>query len=281
MDCDTTGIEPDLGLVKFKSRGGGNMAIVNQTVPRALRKLATPRWSHSPSRPTSTRTSQSSGRPVSSPSTCRSSPAPWATTPFTTWPRSNDGCGAALHLGSDLQDGDMPEDATIEDVENLHMDAWKLGVKAVAIYRDNCRSVSHSPPRRRRREFHVVGDRHDSVAPNCSRGSTISKRRSSGEVRRGAGHRRTVRERMPRRRVSTTFSFRVADCEGYVPLANGKTDVRARCSSRFPSRFDPRGHHGCVLDLAQPGSAARCAARDVRAQVRQHEVRAIGYDRRR
>jgi len=85
MDCDTTGIEPDLGLVKFKKLvGGGNMAIVNQTVPRALRKLG---YSEIESLAIEAYIDENKsivGARAFTPSTSRSSPAPWATTPSTT-----------------------------------------------------------------------------------------------------------------------------------------------------------------------------------------------------
>ena len=81
MDCDTTGIEPDLGLVKTKKLvGGGTMSIVNQTVPRALDALVTDETRSPRSSPTSTSTSRSSARRTCGPSTCRCSPARWVTT---------------------------------------------------------------------------------------------------------------------------------------------------------------------------------------------------------
>ena len=79
MDCDTTGVEPDLALVKFKKLvGGGSMQIVNQTVPRALRSSATRRSRSRRSSSTSPSTATSSTRPASSPSTTRCSTARWA-----------------------------------------------------------------------------------------------------------------------------------------------------------------------------------------------------------
>ena len=86
MDCDTTGIEPDLGLCKTKKLvGGGTMSIVNQTVPRALRRLGyTPSRSKTSS-PTSTRTNPFSAHRIFSPTIWQFSPAPWATTSSITW----------------------------------------------------------------------------------------------------------------------------------------------------------------------------------------------------
>ena len=87
MDCDTTGIEPDLALTKAKKLvGGGTMFIVNQTVPRALRNLGyTDDADRRDRRRTSTSTRRSSARRCSRPSTCRCSRARWATTRSTTW----------------------------------------------------------------------------------------------------------------------------------------------------------------------------------------------------
>ena len=86
MDCDTTGIEPDLGLCKMKKLvGGGTMPIVNQTVPRALRRLGYTDGADRRDRRLHRRaTSRSSAPRTSRPSTCRCSPARWATTPSTT-----------------------------------------------------------------------------------------------------------------------------------------------------------------------------------------------------
>ena len=85
MDRDTTGIEPDLGLVKMKKLvGGGTMSIVNQTVPRASSSSSATGPARTTSSPTSTSTSRSSAPRTCSRSTYRCSPARWATTPSTT-----------------------------------------------------------------------------------------------------------------------------------------------------------------------------------------------------
>ena len=90
MDCDTTGIEPDLGLVKTKKLvGGGTMSIVNQTVPRAAPTSATPTTGGRRDHRLHRRAQVDRGcARTCRPSTCRSSPAPWATTPSTTWATS-------------------------------------------------------------------------------------------------------------------------------------------------------------------------------------------------
>ena len=108
----------------------------------------------------------------------------------------------------------MPEDATIEDVENLHMDAWKLGVKAVAIYRDNCKvGQPLSTAKKDGDESTSSVTATDSVAAELY--TKIHKLEAALDLAKSEGSHvlvGAVRERMPRRRESATFSFRVADC---------------------------------------------------------------------
>ena len=104
MDCDTTGIEPDLGLVKTKKLvGGGTMSIVNQTVPRALRRLG-----YGDDQIVEIVAYIDEHKSISGPRTCGqstfpSSPARWVTTSSTTRPREDDGGGTAFHLRRDLE----------------------------------------------------------------------------------------------------------------------------------------------------------------------------------
>ena len=87
----------------------------------------------------------------------------------------------------------MPEEATVEDVEDLHVEAWRMGLKAIAIYRDNCK----------------VGQPL-SVQKSGSAQTKIER------VVETIVLQEPVRQKLPRRRNSKTFSFRVADCHGYV-----------------------------------------------------------------
>ena len=114
----------------------------------------------------------------------------------------------------------MPEDLTIEDVEQLHIDAWRLGIKAVAIYRDNCKvaqplSTAESAAIRR---DDVPAVRGRGAHPSWRPGSPNSRRRWPTSSGRRTQSGRPVRERLPRKRKSMTFTFRVADCEGYVTV---------------------------------------------------------------
>ncbi|MGC1239467.1 MAG: vitamin B12-dependent ribonucleotide reductase [Acidimicrobiales bacterium] len=226
MDCDTTGIEPDLGLVKFKKLvGGGNMAIVNQTVPRALRVLGY-----------SVDEVEAIVGYIDEHKTIVGAPALKAEhLPVFACSMGDNTIHYSGHVrmmgavqpfisGAISKTVNMPEDATIEDVENLHLDAWRLGIKAVAIYRDNCKvgqplstatkgGVGQSAP-----DEVVVDVDATEVLDLYAR---ISRLEAALEHARDEGAHVLVgalRERLPRRRRSSTFAFRVADCEGYVTV---------------------------------------------------------------
>ena len=139
MDCDTTGVEPDLGLVKTKKLvGGGTMSIVNQTVPRALAKLG-----YGPDQVAEIVAY------VNEHMSILGTPhlAPEHLPVFACSMGDNTihysghirmmGAVQPFISGAISKTVNMPEDVTVEDVEQLHIDAWRLGIKAVAIYRDN------------------------------------------------------------------------------------------------------------------------------------------------
>jgi ribonucleoside-diphosphate reductase alpha chain len=119
----------------------------------------------------------------------------------------------------------LPEDVTVEDIEQLHLDAWRLGIKAVAIYRDNCKvgqplSTTKKAGVGEGGDFSPPGSEAEArdraaAAKIAELEAALSQaqNRSRDTVVVGA-----VRERLPRRRKSSTFAFRVADCEGYVTV---------------------------------------------------------------
>ncbi|WP_055481426.1 vitamin B12-dependent ribonucleotide reductase [Sphaerimonospora mesophila] len=141
MDCDTTGIEPDLALVKFKKLvGGGSMQIVNQTIPRALRKLGYQKEQIE----AIVEYIAEHGHVVEAPGLKREhyqvfdcamgerAIAPMghvrmmaATQPFLS--------------GAISKTVNLPESATVDDIEQVYLEGWKLGLKALAVYRDNCK----------------------------------------------------------------------------------------------------------------------------------------------
>ena len=221
MDCDTTGVEPDLGLVKFKKLvGGGNMSIVNQTVPRALARLG-----YSPAQVEAIVAYIDVNKSIVG--------APDLKPEHLDVFACSMGDNTIHYLGHVKMMGaiqpfisgaisktvNMPEDATIEDVENLHLDAWRLGVKAVAIYRDNCKVGQPLSTAKKDGESASSVVATDSVAAELY--TKIHKLETALELAKTEGSHvvvGAVRERLPRRRVSTTFAFRVADCEGYATV---------------------------------------------------------------
>jgi ribonucleoside-diphosphate reductase alpha chain len=222
MDCDTTGIEPDLGLVKFKKLvGGGNMSIVNQTVPRALRVLG-----YSEEETSVIEAYIDENKSIVGAPGLKAEHLPV----FACSMGDNSihylghvkmmGAVQPFISGAISKTVNMPEDASIEDVANLHMDAWKLGVKAVAIYRDNCKvGQPLSMAKKDGEESTSSVTATDSVAAELY--TKIHKLEAALELAKTEGSHvlvGAVRERMPRRRESATFSFRVADCEGYVTV---------------------------------------------------------------
>ncbi len=225
MDCDTTGIEPDLGLVKFKKLvGGGNMSIVNQTVPRALTKLG-----YSDQEIDAIITYIDLNKTIVGAPALKAEHLPVFacsmgdnTIHYSGHVRMM-GAVQPFISGAISKTVNMPEDATVEDVENLHLDAWRLGIKAVAIYRDNCKVGQPLSTAKKDGEDQILPISITDVdaAEVVDLYGRIARLEAALEHARDEGAHvvvGAVRERLPRRRVSSTFAFRVADCEGYVTV---------------------------------------------------------------
>ena len=210
MDCDTTGIEPDLGLVKMKKLvGGGTMTIVNQTVPRALRRLGY--------------TAEQIDEIVAHIDENKSIlGAPHLAKEHVDVFACSMGDHTIHYLGHVKMMGavqpfisgaisktvNMPEDVSVEDVEQLHIDAWKLGIKAVAIYRDNCKVAQ--PLATAKKEGGQVEGAAEAEAVVA--GTEVVERIVEKVVYE------PIRNKLPRTRTSRTFEFRVADCKGFVTV---------------------------------------------------------------
>ncbi len=230
MDCDTTGVEPDLGLVKTKKLvGGGTMSIVNQTVPRALRRLG-----YGPDQITDivayiNEHMSILGAPHVAPEHLAVFACSMGDNTIHYLGHVRMMAAAQPFIsGAISKTVNMPDDVTVEDVEQLHLDAWKMGIKAVAIYRDNCK-VAQPLSTTKKAVDAAVGaggdlapagsdaEAHDrEMAVRIAQLETALAReqeRQADTVVVGA-----VRERLPRRRKSSTFAFRLADCEGYVTV---------------------------------------------------------------
>jgi ribonucleoside-diphosphate reductase alpha chain len=209
MDCDTTGIEPDLGLVKIKKLvGGGTMSIVNQTIPRALRRLGY------------------DGHQVGeiidyidvhksilgAPHLAAEHVSVFAcsmgdnTIHYTGHVRMM-GAVQPFLSGAISKTVNMPEEATVEEVEALHQLSWELGLKAVAIYRDNCKVAQPLSTAKK-------GEKSDAIAIGTAAGLATEVVEKIVEK---IVH-KPFRQKLPRTRSAKTFEFRVADCKGFVTV---------------------------------------------------------------
>ncbi len=264
MDCDTTGIEPDLALTKSKKLvGGGTMLIVNHTVPRALRRLGY-----------SDEQVEAIVAYINEHKTIIGAPSfnPEHLPVFACSMGDN-----AIHYrghvtmmgavqpfisGAISKTINMPEEATVEEVEAMHIESWRLGLKAVAIYRDNCKVAQPLSTQKKA----GASDEHEQQVERIVETVIIQE---------------PVRQKLPRKRNSKTFSFRVADCHGYVTVGEfedgrpGEVFLKvAKQGSTLAGIMDD------VRDLGEPRVAIRRTARRVLRDVQQHAFRACGHDRR-
>jgi ribonucleoside-diphosphate reductase alpha chain len=201
MDCDTTGIEPDLALTKAKKLvGGGTMLIVNQTVPRALRRLGYSDEQVDQITAYINEHKSIIGAPGLNPEhlpvfACSMGDNTIHYMGHVTMM----GAVQPFISGAISKTVNTPEDVSVEDVEQLHIDAWRLGLKAVAIYRDNCK-VAQPLATQKKASDNALAEEAERVVEHVI---TVKE---------------PVRQKMPRKRISKTFSFRVADCHGYVTV---------------------------------------------------------------
>src|SRR3954463_11870498 len=213
MDCDTTGIEPDLALMKAKKLvGGGTMFIVNQTLPRALRKLSYTEGQIEGIINHIAEHKSILGAPGFNPEhlpvfACSMGDNTIHYTGHVTMM----GAVQPFISGAISKTVNMPEEATVEEVEQLHIEAWRLGLKAVALYRDNCKVGQPLSTQKKA----GAGE------PVALEGGEIIESTPERIVERVVEHvivQEPVRQKLPRVRTSKTFSFRVADCHGYATV---------------------------------------------------------------
>ncbi|MHB1535803.1 MAG: vitamin B12-dependent ribonucleotide reductase, partial [Acidimicrobiales bacterium] len=216
MDCDTTGIEPDLGLVKIKKLvGGGTMSIVNQTVPRALTRLG-----YSPAQVADVVAYIDEHKSILGSPHLSGDHLPVFACSMgdnTIHYRGHVRMMGAVQpfiSGALSKTVNLPEEATVEEVEQLHIEAWQLGIKAIAIYRDNCKVGQPLATAKK-----TIADPHASAAElhDAELALKVAELERALE-RQTVVVKQPIRERMPRRRASSTFAFRVADCEGYATV---------------------------------------------------------------
>lgn len=197
MDCDTTGIEPDIALVKYKNLvGGGVMKIVNQTVPRALRRLG---YSH--------QQIDEIIKHIDAQETIEGAPhitdehlavfdcafKPINGKRFISYMGHIKMMGATQPFisGAISKTVNLPKDATVEDIMDVYTEGWKLGLKALAIYRDGSKRTQ------------PLSTSNDDMKQKSREGSAQST---------------TLRKRLPDERRSVTHKFSVGGHEGYVTV---------------------------------------------------------------
>jgi len=195
MDCDTTGIEPDFSLVKFKKLvGGGSMQVVNQTVPRALRRLGYGEETTAGIVEHITAEGHVEDAPGLHPEHYEVFDC--AVGNRAIHPMGHVRMMAACQpflSGAISKTVNLPESATVEDIADVYFRGWKLGLKALAVYRDNCK----------------VGQ-----PLSGGRGET-ARTGGTGEPEVRVEY-RPIRKRLPKRRPSQTTSFSVGGAEGYL-----------------------------------------------------------------
>ena len=202
MDCDTTGIEPDIALIKYKKLvGGGQFTIVNQTVPEALRKLG---YSEEQTHRIVEYVDENDtieGAPELKEEhlpvfDCAFKPAKGARTIHYMGHVRMMAAVQPFISGAISKTVNMPGEATAEEIARTYIDSWKLGLKAVAIYRDGCK-----------------------------RTQPLNTSRDGGKGAEGEGQqaaaetletRDPVRRRLPDERMSHTHKFSVGGHEGYI-----------------------------------------------------------------
>jgi ribonucleoside-diphosphate reductase alpha chain len=189
MDCDTTGIEPDLALVKFKKMvGGGSMQIVNQTIPQALKKLG---YADETNEAIVAYIAEN-GNIIDAPGLKSEH---YSIFDCAMGIRSISAMGH-VHMmaacqpflsGAISKTVNLPSDATVAEIEEVYYQGWKLGLKALAVYRDNCKVGQPLSDSKGKKDDVVVEDAHTAT-----------------------------RKRLPKSRPAQTTSFSVGGAEGYM-----------------------------------------------------------------
>jgi ribonucleoside-diphosphate reductase alpha chain len=207
MDCDTTGIEPDFSLVKFKKLvGGGSMQIVNQTIPVALRKLG---YAQETIEAIVEYISEH-GHVVDAPGL---KPEHYEVFDCAMGTRAIRPMGHVRMMaacqpflsGAISKTVNLPETATVEEIGDVYFQGWKLGLKALAVYRDNCK----------------VGQ---PLSDAKAKGADSAVEALSAAEEKVRVEYRPIRKRLPKKRPSQTISFSVGGGEGYLTAGSYPDD---------------------------------------------------------
>ncbi|PRY57692.1 vitamin B12-dependent ribonucleotide reductase [Glycomyces artemisiae] len=206
MDSDTTGIEPDLALVKHKKLvGGGSMEIVNQSIPRALTRLGY----NADDRQAIVDYVAEHGHVVGAPALREEH---YPVFDCAMGERAIAPMGHVLMMaavqpflsGAISKTVNLPESATVEDIEEVYFQGWKLGLKALAIYRDNCKVGQPLSAKKKEIDKAVEEAVEQAVETIAVHGP--------------------VRRKLPKKRPSQTISFSVGGAEGYMTSSSYPDD---------------------------------------------------------
>jgi ribonucleoside-diphosphate reductase alpha chain len=222
MDCDTTGVEPDLALVKFKKLvGGGSMQIVNQTVPRALKNLG-----YQPEQAEAiVEYIAEHGHVVGAPGlrTEHYEVFDCAMGERAISPMGHVRMMAAIQpalSGSISKTVNVPESATIADIQKVYFEGWKMGLKALAIYRDNCK-VGQPLSVAKSKQAGATAGETSAAEPTKPVAQAAQAAQPAPAV---PATPRPVRRRLPRQRSATVTRFSVAGSEGYMTASTYPDD---------------------------------------------------------
>jgi ribonucleoside-diphosphate reductase alpha chain len=216
MDCDTTGIEPDLGLVKVKKLvGGGTMFIVNQTVPRALKALGYNRAQVEDIVNYIDVEKSIIGAPHLKDEHL----------PVFACSMGDNAIHYMGHVkmmsavqpflsGAISKTVNMPEEVTVEEVEQLHLESWKLGLKAVAIYRDNCKVAQPLSMAKKESKQENKSEVTAHTAVNVE--EAVREAVTEAAIKEQVIVRAPVRKELPQVRNSKIFKFTVGGVRGYA-----------------------------------------------------------------
>ncbi|MGW6282747.1 vitamin B12-dependent ribonucleotide reductase [Kribbella sp. NPDC055071] len=213
MDCDTTGIEPDFSLVKFKKLvGGGSMQIVNQTVPRALRQYGYTEETIE----AIVEYIAEKGHVVDAPGL---KPEHYEIFDTAMGERAIKPMGHVRMMaaaqpflsGAISKTVNLPETATVEEIADVYFQGWKLGLKALAVYRDNCKVGQPLADAKAKK----ASEADDAVAAQAAVAEKIVEK---------VIEYRPTRKRLPKSRPSRTTSFSVGGAEGYMTAGSYPDD---------------------------------------------------------
>ena len=212
MDCDTTGIEPDLALIKYKKLvGGGMIKIVNNTVPTALFKLG---YTHEQADAIVSYI-DATGTIEGAPNVndehlavfdCSFKPAKGTRSIHYMGHLRMMAAAQPFISGAISKTVNLPESASVEDIMEAYLQAWKLGLKAVAIYRDGCKK---SQP------LSAAGTKTASSGKEETRTGVSALHEEEVDLNRPP---KAVRHKLPEERASVTHKFNVGGHEGYLTV---------------------------------------------------------------